>query len=362
MSSIEIKDVTKFYGATQVLHGIDLEIQDKEFVVLVGPSGCGKSTLLRMIAGLEEISGGDVSIDGERVNEISPQKRDLAMVFQSYALYPHMTVSQNMGFSLSLRGETKKRIAEEVGDAARILHLEDYLDRQPKNLSGGQRQRVAMGRAIVRHPRAFLFDEPLSNLDAKLRTHMRTEIRQLHQTLGATSVYVTHDQIEAMTLADRIVVMNAGKIEQVGSPIDLFDNPNTKFVAGFIGAPAMNFIDGEITTDEHGNLKLQVVNSDTVIEMDSALSKHVGKQVSVGIRPQHVNVAVSLGGADKLVADVNLVEQTGCETNLLLEVLGRDFTVQTKDRMDVATGGKVELELQTEKMHVFERDTDQRLE
>lgn len=361
MSSIEIKDVTKFYGAMQVLHSIDLEILDQEFVVLVGPSGCGKSTLLRMIAGLEEISGGEIYIDGELVNDITPQKRDLAMVFQSYALYPHMTVSENMGFSLSLRGESKERIAAEVGDAARILHLEDFLDRQPKNLSGGQRQRVAMGRAIVRHPRAFLFDEPLSNLDAKLRTHMRSEIKQLHQTLEATSVYVTHDQIEAMTLADRIVVMNAGKIEQVGSPIDLFDNPRTKFVAGFLGAPAMNFVDGEITTDEHGAPILQVANSHTTIKLDTALSRHVGNRVSAGIRPQHINVGNPGNGTDRLVADVKLVEQTGCETNLLLDVLGRDFTVQTKERMGVVTGGKVELELQADKIHVFDQLTDLRL-
>ncbi len=361
MSSIKIENVTKRYGGLQVLHGIDLDVADREFVVLVGPSGCGKSTLLRMIAGLEEISGGSVSIDGVRVNEVSPQKRDLAMVFQSYALYPHMTVAENMGFSLSLRGEKKAKISAEVNDAAKILHLEEYLERLPKNLSGGQRQRVAMGRAIVRNPRAFLFDEPLSNLDAKLRTHMRSEIRQMHQTLGATSVYVTHDQIEAMTLADRIVVMNAGKIEQIGSPIDLFDAPQTKFVAGFIGAPTMNFVDGEIVTDTDGVPYLKASEQPMEIRLDRSMTAHIGRGASVGIRPQHLVVEKANGEKNGLVASVKLVEQTGCETNLLLDFLGIEFTAQTRERLNAEVNSYVSLQLPTECLHVFDQVTGRRL-
>ena len=361
MSSIKIENVTKSYGSLQVLHGIDLNIGDKEFVVLVGPSGCGKSTLLRMIAGLEEISGGTVSIDGARVNEVSPQKRDLAMVFQSYALYPHMTVAENMGFSLSLRGEKKPKISAEVNDAARILHLEDFLDRLPKNLSGGQRQRVAMGRAIVRHPRAFLFDEPLSNLDAKLRAHMRSEIRQLHQTLGATSVYVTHDQIEAMTLADRIVVMNAGKIEQIGSPIELFDTPQTRFVAGFIGAPTMNFFFGDIVIDAEGAPVLRVDETTTDIRLDPSTASNAGQAVSVGIRPQHIVVEQANVLASGVGADVRSVEQTGCETNLLLSAFGCELTVQTRERFKADVKSRVNLYFPFEQLHIFDQATGQRL-
>lgn len=361
MSSIEINNVTKFYGAVQVLHGINLNITDEEFVVLVGPSGCGKSTLLRMIAGLEEISGGDVLIDGNRINDVSPQKRDLAMVFQSYALYPHMTVEENMGFSLSLRGVKKDQIRKEVGDTAKILHLEDYLDRLPKNLSGGQRQRVAMGRAIVRHPKAFLFDEPLSNLDAKLRTHMRTEIRQLHKTLSATSVYVTHDQIEAMTLADRIVVMNAGRIEQVGSPIDLFDKPMTKFVAGFIGAPAMNFFDGRAEIDEGGRPYLALGPDSMPVMLPPIMSDHAGAEITVGIRPQHLHVSKSTDGGGTIAASIDLVEQTGCETNLLLAVADQPVIVQTKERMNVVAGDQVNLEPKTHSLHIFDQETGRRL-
>jgi multiple sugar transport system ATP-binding protein len=361
MSSIEIKNVTKSYGAMQVLHGVDLNIIDKEFVVLVGPSGCGKSTLLRMIAGLEEISTGDVLIDGNRINDVSPQKRDLAMVFQSYALYPHMTVEENMGFSLSLRGARKDQIRKEVGDAAKILHLEDYLERLPKNLSGGQRQRVAMGRAIVRHPKAFLFDEPLSNLDAKLRTHMRAEIRQLHQALNATSVYVTHDQIEAMTLADRIVVMNAGQIEQVGTPIDVFDKPMTKFVAGFIGAPTMNFFDGSVEVDLEGRPHLTMGPNKTPVMLPRTMSDQAGRQITVGIRPQHMRVSKSTGGGDAIAASIDLVEQTGCETNLLLSFSDQKVTVQIKERMNVVPGENVNLEPETDSLHIFDQESGRRL-
>src|SRR3954466_11135948 len=246
MASVTLRGVRKLFGSTEVVHGVDVTVDDGEFCVLVGPSGCGKSTLLRMIAGLEEISGGTVNIGGRVVNSVPPKERDIAMVFQNYALYPHMTVFDNMAFSLKLAGEPKEAMRQRVMEAAHILGLVDYLERYPRQLSGGQRQRVAMGRAIVRKPQVFLFDEPLSNLDAKLRVAMRTEIKALHQRLTTTSIYVTHDQIEAMTMADRIVVMNAGKVEQIGSPLDLYDNPVNLFVAGFIGSPAMNFVKGKV--------------------------------------------------------------------------------------------------------------------
>src|SRR5918995_902763 len=246
MASVAFTEIKKDFGKTKVLHGISLEISDGEFMVLVGPSGCGKSTLLRMLAGLEDITGGTIAIDGRVVNDLDSKDRDIAMVFQSYALYPHMTVRENMGFSLRLRKESVRRIAEGVDRAAKILNLEPYLERYPRELSGGQRQRVAMGRAIVRDPKVFLFDEPLSNLDAKLRVAMRSEIKELHQRLRTTTVYVTHDQIEAMTMADKIVVMRDGIVEQIGAPLDLYDKPDNIFVAGFIGSPAMNLLEGQI--------------------------------------------------------------------------------------------------------------------
>ncbi|MEO1613730.1 MAG: sn-glycerol-3-phosphate ABC transporter ATP-binding protein UgpC, partial [Pseudomonadota bacterium] len=245
MATLTLSSVKKIYpGDVTAVHGADIDIADGEFIVLVGPSGCGKSTLLRMIAGLEEISEGEIAIDGARVNEKEPGERDIAMVFQNYALYPHMSVRQNMAYGLKNMGKSKAEIAERIGEASRVLQLDEYLDRKPRQLSGGQRQRVAMGRALVREPKAFLLDEPLSNLDAKLRGHMRTELKELHDRLGATFVYVTHDQVEAMSLADRIVVMNAGRIEQIGAPREIYDNPQTRFVAEFIGAPQMNFIEG----------------------------------------------------------------------------------------------------------------------
>ncbi|MEI8276861.1 MAG: sn-glycerol-3-phosphate ABC transporter ATP-binding protein UgpC, partial [Hyphomicrobiales bacterium] len=246
MASVAIRDVRKSYGATAVIHGVDISITDGEFVVLVGPSGCGKSTLLRMIAGLENITGGEISIGDRVVNNLPPKERDIAMVFQNYALYPHMTVAANMAFSMKLRGAPQSEIDTRVNRAAAILDLGPYLERYPRQLSGGQRQRVAMGRAIVRDPQVFLFDEPLSNLDAKLRVQMRTEIKELHQRLKTTTVYVTHDQIEAMTMADKIVVMHDGIVEQIGTPLELYDNPANQFVAGFIGSPAMNFLKGTI--------------------------------------------------------------------------------------------------------------------
>ena len=279
MASITIQSITKTFGTVPVLHDIDLSIGDGEFVVLVGPSGCGKSTLLRMIAGLEDITAGEIRIDDRRINEVAPKDRDIAMVFQSYALYPHMTVADNMSYSLKLRKTAKERIAEAIGAAAGKLGLDPLLERRPKALSGGQRQRVAMGRAIVRHPKAFLFDEPLSNLDARLREQMRAEIKRLHKSIGATSVYVTHDQIEAMTLADRIVAMHGGIIQQVGNPLDLYDRPANLFVAGFIGSPAMNFVEGHC----HGG----AIETDdgSKIAVPDGVRLAEGQAVTVGIRP-----------------------------------------------------------------------------
>jgi len=311
MAAVALKGVHKSFGSTAVVHGIDLGIADGEFCVLVGPSGCGKSTLLRMIAGLEEISGGEISIGARVVNNIAPKERDIAMVFQNYALYPHMTVRDNMAFSLKLAEVPKAQMEQRVADAAGILGLNEYLDRYPRQLSGGQRQRVAMGRAIVRKPQVFLYDEPLSNLDAKLRVAMRTEIKALHQRLKTTSVYVTHDQIEAMTMADKIVVMNAGKVEQIGTPLELYDNPTNLFVAGFIGSPAMNFIP----------------------------SKRDGRDVLMGVRPEHLAVTTS----DGLAAEVVVVEPTGADTQIFCKVDGVDVTAVVRERHEFHPGEKIRL-------------------
>ena len=308
MSGVTLDAVFKRYGEVQVVHGIDLTVAEKEFVVLVGPSGCGKSTTLRMIAGLEEISEGEVAIDGRVVNRIAPKDRDVAMVFQNYALYPHLNVAENMAFGLRIRRMPKREIETQIKDVARILELTNYLHRRPADLSGGQRQRVAMGRAIVRSPKVFLFDEPLSNLDAKLRTQMRAEIRRLHNRLGVTSIYVTHDQVEAMTLADRIVVMNDGHIEQVGTPMDLFMNPVDTFVAGFLGSPPMNQMKGVLT--EYG------ADVDGVrIKLDRASKRNAGREVIVGIRPEHVALEP---GADTspFPIELDLVEPLGSEALL----------------------------------------------
>jgi multiple sugar transport system ATP-binding protein len=310
MASVTLSGVRKSFGSTEVLHGVDVAVEDGEFCVLVGPSGCGKSTLLRMIAGLEEISGGTISIGGRPVNGVAPKERDVAMVFQNYALYPHMSVYDNMAFSLKLAGESKEQTRQRVEEAALILGLQEYLGRYPRQLSGGQRQRVAMGRAIVRKPQVFLFDEPLSNLDAKLRVAMRTEIKALHQRLRTTSVYVTHDQIEAMTMADRIVVMNGGRVEQIGSPLDLYDNPANQFVAGFIGSPAMNFL------PERRN----------------------GRDVLLGVRPEHLEVAA--GG---MSAEVVVVEPTGADTQIFCKVGGVDVTAVVRERHAFRPGEAVSL-------------------
>ena len=332
MSGVELSGIVKAYGALQVVHGIDLSVREKEFVVLVGPSGCGKSTTLRMIAGLEEITAGDLMIDGTRMNRVAPKDRDVAMVFQNYALYPHLNVADNMAFGLRIRKMPKDEIKKTIADVAEVLGLTDYLDRRPADLSGGQRQRVAMGRAIVRHPKVFLFDEPLSNLDAKLRTQMRAEIKRLHNRLGVTSIYVTHDQVEAMTLADRIVVMNDGAIEQVGTPMELFNNPANTFVAGFLGSPPMNQIKGTLT--ETG---AKIGN--TEIKLKGAINGNAGRDVVVGIRPEHVTLSAG-EATSTLPISLDLVEPLGSEA-LLHARYGDDqlvFKAETHGDIDHLSG------------------------
>ncbi|MGV2100925.1 sn-glycerol-3-phosphate ABC transporter ATP-binding protein UgpC [Rhizobium sp. 21-4511-3d] len=345
MASIDIQNVKKAYGHVQVLHDVDLKIGDGEFVVLVGPSGCGKSTLLRMIAGLEDISGGEIRIGGNRVNDLHPKDRDIAMVFQSYALYPHMNVAGNMSYSLKLRKTAKEKIASAVGSAASKLGLDPLLERRPKALSGGQRQRVAMGRAIVRQPKAFLFDEPLSNLDARLREQMRAEIKKLHGDLKATSIYVTHDQIEAMTLADRIVAMHGGVVQQVGSPLELYDRPANLFVAGFIGSPGMNFLDA---TYENGGVKLK---DGTIVPLSAPLSVANGAKVTLGIRPEHVVMSSDGNG---MSADVELIEPTGFGIILHLSLHGLPFKVFTLNREALSAGPKVNVTFPAQHLHVFD--------
>ena len=311
MASVAIRDVRKCYGTVEVLHGIDIDVADGEFVTLVGPSGCGKSTLLRMIAGLEDISGGEISIGDQTVNDLAPKERDIAMVFQNYALYPHMTVAQNMGYSMKLRRAGKEETAKAVQEAARILDLEPLLGRFPKQLSGGQRQRVAMGRAIVRDPKVFLFDEPLSNLDAQRRVQMRAELKEIHARLKTTTIYVTHDQIEAMTMADRIVVMRDGYIEQVGTPLDLYDVPANKFVASFIGSPSMNLIEGQVA-ERDGKLVLEAMGMAWPLP---DVPVKPGDRLLYGMRPEHLTV-----NPNGLETTIVVVEPTGAETHVLLQV------------------------------------------
>jgi multiple sugar transport system ATP-binding protein len=350
MAEVTVRDLKKAYGAVQVVHGLDLDIADGEFVVLVGPSGCGKSTLLRMIAGLEEITSGDILIGARRVNNLPPSERDIAMVFQNYALYPHKTVGANMGFALKMRGEPKEAVAEKVRRAAEILGLTNYLDRYPRALSGGQRQRVAMGRAIVRDPQVFLFDEPLSNLDAKLRVQMRTEIRELHQRLKTTTVYVTHDQIEAMTMADKIVVMQGGRIEQVGAPLELYDRPVNTFVAGFIGSPAMNMLSGEV---QRGAV---VLEGGTRLPLPHGLAVADGRAVTYGIRPEHLSV-----GDVGLQGTVAVVEPTGSETHVVLRVGDRDVVAMFRDRVAFRPGDSLTFAPDAEKVHLFDQASGVRL-
>jgi multiple sugar transport system ATP-binding protein len=354
MAAVSFRNIQKTYGGkVKVIHGIGFDIADGEFVVLVGPSGCGKSTLLRMLAGLEDITDGEIVIDGKIVNELESKDRDIAMVFQSYALYPHMTVRDNMAFSLKLRKADRKITDERVANAARILNLDALLDRYPRELSGGQRQRVAMGRAIVRDPKVFLFDEPLSNLDAKLRVAMRAEIKALHQRLKTTTVYVTHDQIEAMTMADRIVVMHDGIIEQIGTPLELFDKPGNLFVAQFIGSPAMNVFAGQLAATDDG---LAVDALGARWPLPHGIAGAPGQAVSYGIRPTDLTLA-----AHGIPAKVVVVEPTGAETELLLHVGDTPITVVIHGRTAAQPDEIVHLAVDTAKAHVFDSASGRRL-
>jgi multiple sugar transport system ATP-binding protein len=352
MAGIAIRNVTKTYGALQVLHGVDIDIEDGQFVVLVGPSGCGKSTLLRMLAGLEGISGGKVQIGARVANNLPPSERDIAMVFQNYALYPHKTVAANIGFPLKMRKVPAPEIAAKVARVAEILGLTPYLDRYPRAMSGGQRQRVAMGRAIIRDPQVFLFDEPLSNLDAKLRVQMRTEIRELHQRLRTTTVYVTHDQIEAMTMADKIVVMRDGRVSQQGSPLELYDRPGNTFVAGFIGSPAMNLIEGVV--GEHGD---RFEFEGLSLPLAARQGAQAGRRVVLGIRPENLVLAET-----GIPAKVVVVEPTGSETHVILRVGSREVTQVFRDRPGLRPGDSVTLSVAPRATHLFAADTGNRID
>jgi multiple sugar transport system ATP-binding protein len=352
MASVTIGQVQKYFGQTHIIKGVSIDIADGEFCVLVGPSGCGKSTLLRMIAGLEEISGGEIRIGAKVVNDMPPKERDIAMVFQNYALYPHMTVRDNMAFSLMLAKKDRATIDDRVGKAADILGLKALLDRYPRQLSGGQRQRVAMGRAIVRDPQVFLFDEPLSNLDAKLRVAMRTEIKELHQRLKTTSIYVTHDQIEAMTMADKIVVMRDGVVEQIGSPLELYDNPANQFVAGFIGSPAMNFIPGIVrgsTVELDGGLALPMPSNARAAD---------GQKVIYGTRPEHIEMAAEGEGVP---TEVVVVEPTGADTQVFTKIAGVEVTSVFRERHDFRPGATIRLKPDAARAHLFDAASGMRL-
>lgn len=356
MASVTMSNVRKAFGAFEVLHSVNLSVEDEEFVVLVGPSGCGKTTLLRMVAGLEEVTGGDISIGETIVNELAPRDRDIAMVFQSYALYPRKTVYANMAFSMKLRGLPKTEIDRKVKEAAQSLGLTQLLDRYPRQLSGGQRQRVAMGRAIVRDPKVFLFDEPLSNLDAKLRVHMRTELKRLHQRLRTTSIYVTHDQIEAMTMADRIVVMRDGKIEQIGAPREVYRNPANIFVAGFIGSPAMNFLSGTLRRDAV-SLSVDLPDGKSLSLRPEMAGEH-GQPVTVGVRPEHVELKPAGMG---LETRLEVLEPTGAEVHVTTSIGGVVFTAILHDNESLKTGQNVHLGFNPDWIRLFDPATGRAL-
>ena len=359
MATLSIKSLGKVYpGGVTAVSDVNVEVQDGEFIVLVGPSGCGKSTILRMIAGLEGITSGDLQIDDRRVNDLEPGDRDIAMVFQNYALYPHMSVRGNMEYGLKNEGLPKAEIAERIAEAARTLRLEEFLERKPANLSGGQRQRVAMGRAIVRDPKVFLFDEPLSNLDAKLRTQLRAELKALHKRLAATFVYVTHDQVEAMSLADRIIIMSNGKVEQIGTPMDLYLRPASRFVADFIGSPSMNVLEGTISPDRRS---LQL-NGSRQIDFGSELPAAAGAQIAMGIRPEHLHQDTA--GETQIQLSVGFIEQLGADTvvhgtlaNSQTPLAVRLNGVQVRD-----SGDSIPLSCAAEQIHLFDGATGQRLE
>ncbi len=356
MAQVSIRSAKKRFGEVEVLHGVDVHVADGSFTVLVGPSGCGKSTLLRMIAGLEHISGGEILIGDKLVNDVPPKERDIAMVFQNYALYPHMTVRENMAFSLMLAKAGKETIDSKVGRAAEILGLTQLLERYPRQLSGGQRQRVAMGRAIVRDPQVFLYDEPLSNLDAKLRVAMRTELKELHQRLKTTSIYVTHDQIEAMTMGDQIVVMRDGRIEQAGSPLELYDRPANTFVAGFIGSPAMNFLPG--TLRRAGGAAHVELADGTRLQAPTTAAGQDGQSVVYGTRPEHLALAGSGGG---IPTEVVTIEPTGADTFVFCRHQGTDLSVVFRERHNFAPGSTIHLQPDRQHAHLFDASSGQRL-
>jgi len=351
MAHVELVNLSKSFGAVKVLHDLNLVVEEGEFVALVGPSGCGKSTLLRIIAGLDEASGGEVLMDGEIVNDLTPRERNIAMVFQSYALYPHMTVEENIGFNLRISGISKSEIRARARAAAETLGLTDLLKRKPSQLSGGQRQRVAMGRAIVRNPDAFLFDEPLSNLDAKLRSEMRDEIKRLHHKAKTTSIYVTHDQIEAMTLADRVVILKSGVIQQIGTPSELYGNPANSFVAGFIGSPAMNFIDATLEHDDDG--AVATLQDGTKLRVDN-VPADIGSEVQLGLRPENLYLASS-NDANSMPAQLDMLEPTGAVNHLKVGVGGKQFTVVDDTLTELTLDAAVHLAISPEHVHVFNR-------
>ncbi len=349
MAKLNIQALTKSFGKAQVLHGLDANIDDGEFIAVLGESGCGKSTFLRIVAGLEDATSGTISIDGKDITEQGPRDRDIAMVFQSYALYPHMTVRQNIDFPLELMGLDKEERNRRISETAELLNLTPYLERKPRDLSGGQRQRVAMGRAIVREPKVFLFDEPLSNLDAKLRVQMRSEIRNLQLRLNVTSIYVTHDQVEALTMADRVMLLNEGRIEQFAAPLELYDRPASVFVAGFVGTPPMNLVAGKMRAD-HGIYAL-----DTRFPFEAESEQNV----TLGFRPEHIRIAPT---ADAQFSGVLLsTENTGDRLNLVLEVAGQEIRVSLNERHDLAIGDTVFCKVLKDHLHVFEANTGQRI-
>jgi multiple sugar transport system ATP-binding protein len=360
MAQVSLRNIVKDFDDTRAVRGISLDIGDKEFVVLVGPSGCGKSTTLRMIAGLEEVSAGEIRVDDEVINDVPPKDRDMAMVFQNYALYPHMSVFENMSFGLRLKRYPKDEIRRRVNEAAQILDLAALLDRKPRQLSGGQRQRVAMGRAIVRNPKVFLFDEPLSNLDAKLRVQMRTEIKRVHQKVRTTTIYVTHDQIEAMTLADRVVVMNAGTIEQVGTPHDLYHRPRTRFVAGFIGSPAMNLIPCRLEANGAGlmvRLSNQLVLPVPASRFDRYRA-HAGKQLTLGLRPEHITEPRGpLDARCEFPVTLDVIEPMGMETIVFFSVAGTEVCGRVEPSSAPLSGQAMRLCANLNHMHLIDPDT-----
>ncbi len=357
MAGILLKNVKKSYGKTEVIHDVDFAINDGEFVVIVGPSGCGKSTLLRMIAGLESITEGEISIGDRVVNKLEPAERDIAMVFQNYALYPHMTVYKNMAYGLKIKKIPADEIDRRVKEVAKILEIEEYLDRSPRALSGGQRQRVAMGRAIVREPSVFLFDEPLSNLDAKLRVQMRLQIKTLQENLGITSVYVTHDQVEAMTLGHRLVVLNGGYVEQLGTPIEIYEKPASVFVAGFIGSPSMNLMDA--TVDASGNSA--ILSDGSEVKLQNTISDYAGKTLTLGIRPEHITADPDTGAAINLT--VGIVEKLGADTLVHGAMEGSvDVVVRLEGVREFGAGENLRLSFSPDMIHLFDQSTGRRIE